>query len=267
MNVEADGRQFAYTRRGQGEPLLLIQGMSGHHEMWGEEFLDLLEPHFDVVAYSHRGISTSSRADEPFTIADLADDAAAVINAFDWPSAHIFGISLGGMVAQELALRHPAAVRTLTIGCSWAGGPSVTLAETACRMVDAMVTRDVEHALKTGYEANFSQPFAADPDNFARYAKLSLSQRVPVPVVLMQWTAAQNHNAYARLPTLTAPTLILHGTADACMPARHGEHIASLIPGAHLELLPGAGHLFWWEQPQRTADLLKAHTKTQPKAT
>jgi 3-oxoadipate enol-lactonase len=262
MNVEANGRQFAYTRRGQGEPLLLIQGMGGHHDLWGEWFLDLLEPHFDVVAYSHRGISTSSRADEPFTIADLADDAAAVIKAFDWPSAHIFGISLGGMVAQELALHHPNLVRTLTIGCSWAGGPQVALAETARRMVDAMVTRDVEHALKTGYEANLSQPFAADPDNFACYAKLSLSQRVPVPVVLMQWTAAQNHAAYDRLPTLTIPTLVMHGTADACMPSRNGQHVASLIPGARLELLPGAGHLFWWEQPGRTADLLITHAKT-----
>jgi 3-oxoadipate enol-lactonase len=260
MNVEANGRRFAYSRRGQGEPLLLIQGMGGHHDMWGDWFLDLLEPHFDVVAYSHRGISTSSCADAPFTIADLADDAASVIGAFSWSQAHIFGISLGGMVAQELALRHPALVRTLTIGCSWAGGPAVALAETARRMVDAMATRNVEHALKTGYEANLSQPFAADPANFARYAKLSLSQRVPVPVVLMQWEAAQKHNAYSRLATVTAPTLVLHGTADACMPLRNGEHIASLIPGSQLELLSGAGHLFWWEQPDRTADLLLTHT-------
>jgi pimeloyl-ACP methyl ester carboxylesterase len=259
MNVEANGSRFAYIRRGRGEPLLLIQGMAGHHEMWGDWFLDLLEPHFDIVAFSHRGISTSSRADEPFTIADLADDAASVISAFGWQRAHIFGISLGGMVAQELALRHPSLVRTLTIGCSWAGGPGVTLAETARRMVDAMATRNAEHALKTGYEANLSQSFAADPENFARFARLSLAQRVPFPVVLMQWSAAQNHTSFERLPGLAAPTLVLHGTADAMMPAKNGSHIASLIPGSQLALLQGAGHLFWWEQPEEAANLLIKH--------
>jgi pimeloyl-ACP methyl ester carboxylesterase len=259
MNVEANGREFAYIRRGQGEPLLLIQGMGAHHDMWGDWFLNLLEPQFDVVAYSQRGISTSSRADEPFTTADLADDAASVISALGWRRAHIFGISLGGMVAQELALRHPSLIRTLTIGCSWAGGPAVTLAETARRMVDAMATRDVEHAVRTGYEANLSQPFAADPANFTRFTRLSLAQRVPFPVVLMQWEAAQNHAAFARLPSIAAPTLVLHGTADAMMPAKNGSHIASLIPGCQLAFLPGAGHLFWWEQPEETANLLIKH--------
>ena len=259
MNIEAGGREFAYARRGQGEPLLLIQGLSGHHQMWGEEFLALIEPTFDVVAYSHRGISTSSRANEQFTTADLADDAAAIIRSLGWPSAHVFGISLGGAVTQELALRHPSLVRTVTIGCSWAGGPDVTLSETARRMVDAMTTGDVDHSLRTGYEANLSREFAADPAHFAQFAKLCLAERVPVPVVLMQLTAGQTHDAHTRLHEITAPTLILHGTADANIPFHNGEHLASLIPGSTFEPIREAGHLFWWENSERVADLLITH--------
>ncbi|SMD08343.1 alpha/beta fold hydrolase [Kibdelosporangium aridum] len=252
--VEFDGRRFAYVRRGQGEPLLLIQGMSGHYGMWGEELLSLLEPHFDVVAYNHRGIGQSSWADGQFSIADLADDAAGVIRGVGWSSAHVFGISMGGMVTQELLLRHRSLVRTATIGCSWAGGPDVALAETARRAVEAMSTRDVDHALKTGYEANLSPRFIVP---FEDYAAMSLAQRVPVPVVLMQWEAAQHHYTSSRLPLLNAPVQVVHGTGDAMMPVRNGEHIASLIPGAKLELLEDAGHIFWLEEPSRTVDLLK----------
>lgn len=248
-----------YVRRGRGEPLLLIQGMGAHHRMWGEWFLSLLEPHFDIVAFDHRGIGASDRADEPFGVPDLADDAAGVIDTVGWPDAHVFGISLGGMTAQELVLRHPDKVRTLTIGCSWAGGPDGIMSETSRRMVEAMATRDVDHSLRTGFEGNLSPRFTAEPGNFELYSTLSLAVKVPVPVVLMQWEAALAHNTADRLPTVSTPTLVLHGTADVGLVPANGKHIAGLIPGARLELLDGAGHLFWWEQADRTATLLRDH--------
>ncbi|RSM77671.1 alpha/beta hydrolase [Kibdelosporangium aridum] len=254
QKVEFDGRRFSYVRRGQGEPLLLIQGMSGHNGMWGEEFLSLLEPHFDVVAYNHRGIGESSWADGQFSMADLADDAAGVIQGVGWSSAHVFGISMGGMVTQELLLRHRSLVRTATIGCSWAGGPDVSLGETVRRAIAAMSTRDADHALKTAYEMNLSPRFVLPYED---YVSICLAQRVPVPVVLMQWEAAQRHDTSARLPAVTAPVQVIHGTGDAGMPLRNGEHIASLIPGARLELLKDASHLFWFDEPSRTADLVK----------
>src|SRR6266513_2934017 len=98
----ATGPTIHYVRRGEGEPLLLIQGMSGSHLAWGEPFLTNLERDFDVVAYDHRGVGHSSRVTDPFSITDLADDAAALLDALGWGSAHVVGISMGGMVAQEL---------------------------------------------------------------------------------------------------------------------------------------------------------------------
>jgi 3-oxoadipate enol-lactonase len=123
----ATGPTVHYVRRGEGEPLLLIQGMGGNHLSWGEPFLEALEGDFDVVAYDHRGVGRSSRVTDPFTIVELADDAAALLDALGWDSAHVVGISMGGMVAQELALRHPERLRTLTLGCTYCGGEGSAL--------------------------------------------------------------------------------------------------------------------------------------------
>jgi 3-oxoadipate enol-lactonase len=251
----------SYIRRGQGEPLLLIMGMGGHHQMWREDFLRLLEPHFDIVAYDHRGIGESDRADGPFSVADLADDAAGLIGTLGWSQAHVFGISLGGMVGQELVLRHPDVVRTLTLGCTWAGGDSGIMADTSRRIVEAIATRDPDIAIPVGYEANLSPTYRADPTRLEQYRTISLAVRVPIPVVLMQWQAALALDTIDRLPTVTAPTMIMHGTLDAGIPVENAKMIAVRIRGSRLELFDGMGHLFWWEDPNRAAALLLDHTK------
>jgi 3-oxoadipate enol-lactonase len=253
----AGGRRLDYVRRGRGAPLLLIQGMGAHHAMWGEELLSLLEAEFDIVAYDHRGVGRGDRADEAFSTADLAEDAAAVITSLGWSDALVFGISLGGMVAQELVLRHPELVRALAIGCTWAGGPDGVMSETSRRMVEAFATRDPDHATKTSFEANFSRRFAAEtPGLFEDYQNRALSVRVPAPVIQMQWQAALAHDTGDRLGAVNRPTTVLHGTADAGIPVVNGHRLAGLIPGAQLELFDGAGHLFWWEDPLRAAGVL-----------
>ncbi|MFC9691439.1 alpha/beta fold hydrolase [Kribbella sp. NPDC056951] len=253
-------RRLDYVRRGRGAPLLLIQGMAAHHELWGDELLSALEARFDIVAYDHRGIGRGDRADEPFTVADLADDAAAVIESVGWTDAHVLGASLGGMVTQELVLRHPGVVRSIALGCTWAGGSRGVISETSRRMVDAIATRDVEHGLRTSFEANLSRRYAAqEPGAREIYRRRALSVKVPVPVVLMQWAAAQAHDTTGRLGAIDVPALILHGTADAGIPVENALHLHDLLPAAQLELFEGAGHLFWWEDPERTAALLIAH--------
>ena len=255
------GRRLFYRLGGSGEPLLLVQGMSGHHRFWGEAFLRRLERDYEVAVYDHRGIGTSDRAEEPFTIADLADDAAGLINALGWPSAHVFGISLGGMITQELLMRHPALVRTATIGCSWAGGPTGVMPQTSHEIVAAIASRDVERVLRVGYAANLSARYRADPANFAAYREAALAVRVPSAVVGIQFQAALAHDTADRLPTITTPTLVLHGTADEGIVSANSERIAALIPGARLVLFDGVGHLFWFEEPDRTVELLGELTK------
>src|SRR3954449_6708230 len=160
----ATGPTLNYVRRGEGEPLLLIQGMSGTHLAWGEPFLTDLERDFDLVAYDHRGVGHSSAVTDPFTIVDLADDADALMDALGWDSAHVAGISMGGMVAQELALRHPERIRTLTLGCTYAGGEGavMTSPEVGMKLFESMQSGDRERALRVGWEVNVSKRFAAD---------------------------------------------------------------------------------------------------------
>src|SRR3712207_5523844 len=139
-----------YERSGAGEPLLLFMGMSGTHLTWGEPFLDALRRDFEIAVYDHRGMGRSSRTEAGFTLADLADDAAAVLDELAWDSSHVVGISMGGMVAQELALRHTGRVRTLTLGCTYAGGEgsALTSPEVGGRLVEAMSSGDRERALR-----------------------------------------------------------------------------------------------------------------------
>ena len=259
--AEVAGRQLFYTRRGRGEPLLLIMGMAGHHLLWGEPFMELLAAEHDVIAYDHRGIGDSGRADELFTIAELADDAAQLLDALGVDGAHVVGISMGGMVAQELTLRHPERVRTLVLGCTYAGPGGGSLDSPGVqRMAGTWRGGDREVALRAGFDANVSAAFAAADGRYDLFRTATLAAKVPLPVVIMQLSAVVAHDAVERLRTVTTPTLVVHGTVDEMLPHRNGEHIASLIPGATLATMEGVGHLFFWEQPERSAELVLAHT-------
>jgi pimeloyl-ACP methyl ester carboxylesterase len=260
-HLTVNGFELFHLRRGTGEPLLLIQGMSGTHAAWGEPLLAELEGSFDLVAYDHRGIGRSSPQTAPFTIVDLAQDAAGLLDALGWETAHVMGISMGGMVAQELALRHPERVRTLTLGCTYCGGPGAALADESVvqRLAAGMLSGDRELAIRTGYEVNVSAAFAADASNYEAFHAMATSMPAAVPVILLQMQAVAGHDTSARLPSLDVPTLVVHGDEDQMLPILNGRLIASLIPGARLEELPGVGHMFWWERPQQTAELLRAH--------
>jgi pimeloyl-ACP methyl ester carboxylesterase len=255
--------ELYYERSGSGEPLLLIMGMSGTHLSWGEPFLEALRRDFEVVIYDHRGMGRSGRTEPPFTIADLADDADALLDELGWESAHVVGISMGGMVGQELALRHPERVRTLTLGCTYAGGAGATLTspEVGMKLFESMQSGDRERALRVGWEVNVSERFAADEDQYAEFRRRALEVPANLPTIMAQMQAIQPHDTSARLGEISAPTLVVHGTEDQMLSYRNGEAIARAIPGARLEIMEGVGHLFFWEEPERSAELVREHAR------
>jgi 3-oxoadipate enol-lactonase len=262
MTVIAAGEiELDYERTGTGSPLLMIMGMSGTSLHWSEAFLEPLRGDFDVIAYDHRGVGASSRLDGPITIRQLADDAAGLLDALDLDSAHVMGISMGGMAAQELALAHPERVQTLTLGCTYCGGEgsSLTSQEVLQRLAEAMMSGDRERALRVGFEVNVSAAMSADEQSYARFLEVGRRRAVAVPVVMAQMQACIAHDTNARLPDLTMPTLVMHGTEDQLLPVDNGRLIASRVPGARLEIFDGAGHLFFWEQPHRAAELVGEH--------
>jgi 3-oxoadipate enol-lactonase len=251
--------QLSYERTGSGPPLLLIMGMSGTALHWGEPFLELLRASFEVIVYDHRGVGESTRVEGAFTIADLAEDAAGLLTALELDSAHVLGISMGGMIAQELVLAQPERVRTLALGCTFCGGEGSSLAslEVLQRLSHGMMSGDRELARQIAWEVNVSAEKAADETAAAAFADISRRRAVAAAVIMSQMRAIGRHNTSERLSTVSTPTLVMHGSADQMIPASNGALIASLIPGARLEIFDGVGHLFFWEVPERAAELIR----------
>lgn len=259
--IEVGGRELHVERRGAGEPLLLIPGLSLHTAHWGESFLEALARDFDVIAFDHRGTGRSARAEEAFNLVELAGDAAGVLAALGVESAHVLGISMGGMVAQELALDRPELVRTLTLGATFFGGEAAIMPapEVMQSISDAVLSGDREQAIANGYEVSLSARHRADPANWERFRAVSVDRPVPVQVTLMQLQAVQAFDAADRVPTLDVPTLVIHGSEDHMLDVRNGELLAEAIPGARLEILEDVGHMFFWEEPARSAELVREH--------
>jgi 3-oxoadipate enol-lactonase len=257
--VSAGEVELDYERGGEGPPLLLIMGMSGTLLHWGEPFLEALRGDFDVITYDHRGVGRSSRVEGPFTIAQLAQDAAGLLRTLELDSAHVMGISMGGMVAQELALAHPSGVRSLTLGCTYCGGEGSILPAQP-EMAEAMMSRDRERIGRVMWEINVSPRMAEDDEAYATFQEIAGRRSVALEVIMEQWSAISAHDTSRRLSGLEMPTLIVHGTVDRLLPVQNGRLISEHMPQARLEILEDIGHLFFWEEPRRSAELVREHT-------
>jgi 3-oxoadipate enol-lactonase len=253
--------ELSYDRAGDGPPLLLIMGMSGTKHHWGDSLLEELRRDFDTIVYDHRDAGDSTRTGQPFTIADLAEDAAGLLTVLDVDAAHVMGISMGGMIAQELALAQPDCLRSLTLGCTYCGGKGSMLASEGVmrKLAEAMSSGDREQAIRASWEVNVSPSFAADEDAWGRFRATGMRYGLPVEVIMRQMQAIAGHDTSARLPQVSIPTQVVHGTLDQLLPVQNGHMIAGLIPDSRLEIFEGIGHMFFLEKPERTAELLREH--------
>jgi 3-oxoadipate enol-lactonase len=257
-----------YERAGAGEPLLLIQGMSGTHVAWGEPFLDPLRESFDVIAFDNRGIGLSAPIEGGFTILEMAEDTAGLLDELGIQSAHVVGISMGGMIAQELALGHPERLRSLTLGCTYCGGPGSRLMpqENVEKLAAGMMSGDRDKAIRASYEVNLSPAFRADEGHYAAFHEMATTVPAAKRTIELQAQAIFGHDTSGRLGEISTPTLIVHGTEDGVLPYPNGELIASLMPSARLETLEDVGHMFWWERPQLSAELIREHALAASRA-
>ncbi|MDX6679052.1 MAG: hypothetical protein QOE31_3104 [Solirubrobacteraceae bacterium] len=255
------GSELHVERRGDGPPLLLIQGMGANSTHWGEPFLHELERDFELLLYDHRGTGRSGSTNGNITTADLAADAVVLLDALGVERAHVLGFSMGGMVAQELALCAPQRVITLVLVGTSAGGTQSkpTSAEVVQALTLAALSGDRERMLRTGFAFVVSAPYAAEAENYAMFAQAARQHPASIQVLLEQQSAIVAHDTYGRLRALDVPTLVVHGSADQMLSPINGDLIASMVPGARLEQLEGVGHLVYWEQPERAARLVREH--------
>jgi len=235
-----DGCRLYYETHGRlgAEPLVLLEGMGGDIPGWRRN-IPHLAPELFVVAYDFRGNGRSDAPDEPMTMGTFVDDTVALLDELDLASAHVYGQSFGGMVAQELALSHPERVRSLVLACTHAGGVHVVRSE-------AKVPKDRPHL------ALYSPRFAEEhPEHVAEDLLVGSGNPQKPHAGRRQWEAMQGFDAYDRLPEIRVPTLVLHGTDDRMVSPENARILAERIPGAELVLLEGAGHVYHSEQPDR----------------
>jgi pimeloyl-ACP methyl ester carboxylesterase len=225
----------------------------------------VLAAHFRVIAFDNRGVGRSERPAWPYSIARLADDAVAVLDAAGEDRAHVYGLSLGGMVAQEIALRHPGRVRALVLGATTAGGPGAPaggpLAMSFFARSPAMGDEEAQWAaVPYMYGERTRRRHAARiGEDIAR--RLGTASSLSTHV--QQLAAAGAHSTAGRLHEIAAPTLVVHGAEDVVVPAAGAHRLADAIPGARLRVWRGAGHFYVTDEPRADRDVarfLLAHT-------
>jgi pimeloyl-ACP methyl ester carboxylesterase len=250
----AGGVRLAWEELGAGEPVLLIHGLGYDRRGWGP-LPALLAADFRVVLFDNRGVGESDVPAGPYTTAQLAADAVAVLDAAGVERAHVVGTSLGGMIAQELALSSPERVERLVLACTTPGGErSFPMPERGQRLFLEFLQEPAEEGLRGLVEnALADATVAGRPELVEEIYAYRLAHRPPLDGWQAQAGAAFGFDALDRVASLTMPVLLLHGTDDHVVDTRNSSLLAEAIPGARLELFEGTGHLFFWEEPERFA--------------
>jgi 3-oxoadipate enol-lactonase len=257
QRVEVDGRHLWTGRGGSGKTLLLLPGMMAHHRYWRHAFLDELRACFDLVEVDYRGTGASDREREPFAIADLATDVSKILEALGIETTSVFGFSMGGVVALELALRWPERIERLVLAAPAMAidGPPLDAAELS-RISEALRSGDLERSLQTTWEANVSSSFRDNRAGYADWAKAAAAHRMSLQTIERQLTAIDVYSPSKPLEELPVPTLVLHGGDDRLVPPARSRLLVEQLPRAELRSFDGAGHMFFWEQPHAAAQAL-----------
>ena len=269
--VKANGIEIVYDTFGESSapPMLLIMGLGAQMIAWDEDFCAALAGRgYRVIRFDNRDIGLSTRLDEagvpstlallkaqvqgeavpaPYTLCDMADDAAGLLEALEIQASHVVGASMGGMIAQEMAIHHPQRVRTLTSIMSSTGNPELpppTPEALSILATPAPTDRAgyLEYAIKT-WRTLSGPAFPIDEEYATQRAELSFERGLSVAGTARQLAAIlASGSRREALRSVTVPALIIHGDADPLVPVEGGIDTADSIPGAELIVIEGMGH-------------------------
>jgi len=245
--ADNSGVKIYWEEQGEGDPMLLIMGLGYTMDMWYRTAPSLSQ-NYRTISFDNRGVGRSDVPPGPYPIAAMAADAAAVMDSAGVTRAHVFGISMGGMIAQEFALQYPQRTRSLILGCTSHGGPESALAD--AEVITTLMARGTMSA-EEGIHAMI--PFIYAPSTPRERIEEDLEiRRRTFPTAQGYFAQVQGIFAYesrSRLSQLKTPTLVIHGELDRLVPPENGRRLARLIDGARLVMIPGASHIFPTDQP------------------
>jgi pimeloyl-ACP methyl ester carboxylesterase len=255
--AENGGTWISWRAYGEGEPILMIMGFMGSARAWFRLLPHVAARHRAIV-FDNRGTGDSDRPRGLFTMDDLVGDALAVLDSAGEESAHVVGVSMGGMIAQHLALDHPERVRSLALCCTHPGGrrpggrPWRMMASIALRPLlgpggTFKIVAPVLYSERTRVE---------HPDRLEADIRMRAEDLTPPHTAVGQAAAIARHDSRERLRDLRMPVLVVHGEEDRLVSPEAGRDLARLIPGAELRIVPHAGHLLGTDAEQETADAL-----------
>jgi pimeloyl-ACP methyl ester carboxylesterase len=246
--------ELHYEERGSGRPLLLVPGIPAIASDWAP-LAERLSGSRRTIAYDNRGSGASTVTPAPYTAAGLAADAVGLLDALEIERADVFGMSLGGMIAQELALGWPDRVDRLVLGCTHCGLAHAARPEREAGLAFAMETDDWAERMRA--LAPFAFAAGVDGDLLERFMAKKAADVQDPEGYRGQIAAALEHDTYDRLPQIRCPTLVLTGDGDRVIPGASSEVLHERIPGSRLEVVAGAGHLFFLERPEESVRLLE----------
>ncbi len=250
--VQVRGIQIAYNIDGRGEPVVLIGGFTMVKESWELQVAELAK-HFRVITFDNRGVGETTVPKERFSIAEMAADTVGLMDALGIDSAHVVGVSMGGLIAQTLALDHPDRVKKVVLGCTTHGGrhavqPQKEVMQLLAKASDPSVP--VEEAVRMRLPTILAERFIREePERLEEFVRTSV-QHWPTPEgAAGQMGALSVFNVKKRLGEIRCPVLVITGAEDRMMPAENSRLLAEGIEGAEQYLVEGAGHSFFFEKP------------------
>jgi pimeloyl-ACP methyl ester carboxylesterase len=251
--------EMAYDVQGVGEPLILIGGFTMTKEAW-EDQVRALRTRFRVITMDNRGVGETTLPGAPFTIDDMARDTVGLLDALGVEAAHVFGVSMGGLIAQILLLDHPQRVKKAALGCTTHGGrhavaPSAEVMSVLAQAADPALTP--EEAYTRRAPVIFAPEFIrGDPQRYETVKRRALGHWPSPQGVALQFKALSVFNSKRRLGEIRHPVLVITGDEDRMMPPENSRLLAEGIAGAELYLVRSAGHMFFAEKPGEVNDRL-----------
>jgi len=247
--LEVNGINIYYETHGDGNPLVLIMGLRRNTEWWYCQ-IPTLSKHFKVLAFDNRGAGRSDKPKMDYSIRLFADDTAGLIESLGMKKVHILGLSMGGYIAQELAINYPHIVKSLILACTGPGGErAVLMSPERLKKFTANEGLSPEQILRKDMDIYFSDKFITEhPGKIIEFIEISLRYYQPPDAFMRQFAACLKHDTLKRLQRITVPTLIMSGDDDLLVPPENSRILKEFIPHAELNFFRGKRHCFFIEE-------------------